>query len=149
MASTFSKKMSPKILEERQKMNGILYAFAIGFIMYAMFYTRPDVTYTIRVTSKFQVDLGEEYLKVVKNILKCLRRIIDIFFDIWWIRFKTRKIHILQISNNLDDNKSVSRYVFTLNGGVMSYKSFEQPTVANLVIKIEYIIASEAIKKKV
>ena len=38
-----SKKICPKTLEERKRMNEISYALAIGSIMYAMLCTRPDV----------------------------------------------------------------------------------------------------------
>ena len=40
-------------------MSVIPYASAIGSIMYAMLCTRPDVSYALRVTSKYQFDLGE------------------------------------------------------------------------------------------
>ena len=39
-------------------MNKIAYALAIGSIMYAMLCTRPDVSYALSVTSRYQSDLG-------------------------------------------------------------------------------------------
>ncbi|PKI78473.1 hypothetical protein CRG98_001113 [Punica granatum] len=48
-----------------------------------------------------------------------------------------------------DDSRSQSGYVFCLNGGVVSWKSFKQETVADSTIKAEYIVASNAAKEAV
>lgn len=58
---SLSKKMCPKTSEERERMNKIPYASAIGSIMYAMLCTRPDVAHSLSVTSRYQSDSGEEH----------------------------------------------------------------------------------------
>ena len=45
------------------------YASVIGLIMYAMLCTRPDISYALSVTSRYQFDLGKGHWVVVKNIL--------------------------------------------------------------------------------
>ena len=40
-------------------MSKILYASAVGSIMYAMLCTRPNVSYALSVTSRYQSDPGE------------------------------------------------------------------------------------------
>ena len=60
-------------------MSKITYASAIESIMYAMISTRPDVSYTLSVTSRYQSDPGESHWTAVKNILKYLRRTKDMF----------------------------------------------------------------------
>ena len=60
-------------------MDKIPYASAIGSIMYAMLCTRPDVSYALSLTSRFQSDPGECHWIAVKNILKYLRITKDIF----------------------------------------------------------------------
>ena len=47
--------------------------------MYAMLYTRPDVTFSLSVTSRFQANPGESHWEAVKCILKYLRRTKDLF----------------------------------------------------------------------
>ena len=74
-----SKSMCPKTQEERERMSKILYASAIGSIIYAMLYTRPDMSYALSVTSRFQSTYGEDHWVAVKNILKYLRRTKDLF----------------------------------------------------------------------
>jgi hypothetical protein len=48
-----------------------------------------------------------------------------------------------------DDSKSQSGYVFTINGGAVSWKSSKQETVADSTTEAEYIAASEAAKEGV
>ena len=58
-----SKKICPKTLEERKRMNEIPYALAIGSIMYAMLCTRPDVAYALGIAIRFQADPREDHWK--------------------------------------------------------------------------------------
>ena len=46
--------------------------------MYAMLCTRPDVSYALSVSSRYQSDPGLEHWAVVKNIIKYLRRTKDL-----------------------------------------------------------------------
>nr|AAO37490.1 putative gag-pol polyprotein [Oryza sativa Japonica Group]AAS01915.1 putative polyprotein [Oryza sativa Japonica Group] len=52
------KNQCPQTTDERNKMSVILYASAIGSIMYAMLCTRPDVSYALSATSRYQSDPG-------------------------------------------------------------------------------------------
>ena len=65
--------------DERERMSKVPYASAIGYIMYAKISTRPDVSYALSVTSRYQSDPGENHWITVKNILKYLRRTKDVF----------------------------------------------------------------------
>ena len=48
-----SKRMSPKIPKERNRMSSIPYASAVGSIMYAMLCTRSDKAYALGIASRF------------------------------------------------------------------------------------------------
>jgi hypothetical protein len=74
---TLSRNQCPKIVDERVQMSGVPYASAVGSIMYAMICTRPDVSYALSVSSRYQSDPGVAHWTVVKNILKYLRRTKD------------------------------------------------------------------------
>ena len=47
-----SKTQSPATAEEREMMDNIPYASAIGSIVYALLCTRPDVAHAISLTSR-------------------------------------------------------------------------------------------------
>ena len=69
--------MSPQSEADRQEMNTIPYASAVGSLMYAMLCTRPDLAYAVSVVSRFQSNPGKEHWVAVKCILKYLRRTKD------------------------------------------------------------------------
>ena len=48
-----------------------------------------------------------------------------------------------------DDSKSMSEFVFTLNGGAVCWKSSKQHSVADSVCEAEYVAASDAAKEAV
>jgi hypothetical protein len=53
------------------------------------------------------------------------------------------------LQTDADDSKSQSVFVLCLNGGVVSWKSSKQDTVAYSMIEAEYIAASKATKEAV
>ena len=65
--------------DERDRMSKIPYAYAIRSIMYAMLWTRPNVSYALSMTSRYQSDPDESHWTLVKNILKYFRRSKDTF----------------------------------------------------------------------
>ncbi|MCR2847927.1 hypothetical protein KN825_15195, partial [Weizmannia coagulans] len=58
---TLGKTQCPNTKDERERMSKIPYASAIGSIMYVMLCTRPDVSYALSITSKYQSDPGESH----------------------------------------------------------------------------------------
>jgi hypothetical protein len=102
-------------------MRVIPYASAIGSIMYAMICTRPDVSYALSATSRYQSNYGEAYWTIVKNILKYLRRTKEVFLVFGGeeeLIVKGYSDASFQI--DADDSKSQSSFMFCLNGGAVS-----------------------------
>nr|GFA18369.1 retrotransposon protein, putative, Ty1-copia subclass [Tanacetum cinerariifolium] len=64
---------------ELKRMQNVPYASAVGFIIYAMRCTRPDVVFAQNVTSRFQQNLCDLHWTTVKNILKYLKNTKDMF----------------------------------------------------------------------
>ena len=58
-------------------MSRIPYILVVGSIIYVMICMRSDVAYSLGVVSRYQFDLDENYLKVVKIILKYLKNTKD------------------------------------------------------------------------
>ena len=141
--------MCLKTHEERIRMNEIPYASAIGSIMYAMLCTRPDVSYALSATSRYQSNPGEGHWIAVKNILKYLRRTKEKFLIYGGHELEVIGYTDASFQTDKDDSKSQSGFVFMLNGGAVSWKSSKQATTADSTTEAEYIAASEAAKEAV
>ncbi|XP_070052318.1 secreted RxLR effector protein 161-like [Nicotiana tomentosiformis] len=147
--TTLNREDCPKISEEREHMSKIPYASAMGAIMYTKTCTHPDVAYAHGVTSRYQKNPGEEHWKVLKTILKYLRRTKDQFLIYGDSELKLEGYTDASFSSDKDDSKSFLGYVFTFNGGAVSWKSFKQVTVADSMTEAEYIAASETAKEAI
>ncbi|KAJ9548881.1 hypothetical protein OSB04_021424 [Centaurea solstitialis] len=146
-----SKTQCPVSSQDQDKMKSVPYASAIGSIMYAMLCTRPDVAYSVSVTSRYQQNPGEPHWVAVKNILKYLRRTKEMFLVFGGSEDEISVIGYSDASfqTDRDDFRSQSGYVFTLNGGAISWKSSKQDTIADSTTEAEYIAASDAAKEAV
>jgi len=116
-----SKTQCPTTTDERECINKVPYASAIGSIMYAMISTHPDVSYALSVTSRYQSDPGESHWTAVKNILKYLRRTKDVFL----VYGGEEELVVTgytdaSFQTDKDDSKSQSGFVFKVNGDAVS-----------------------------
>ncbi|WVZ97628.1 hypothetical protein U9M48_043146 [Paspalum notatum var. saurae] len=149
-STILSKTQCSSTTDEQKRMSEIPYASAIGSIMYAMICTRPDVPFALSVTSRYQSCPGEGHWIVVKNILKYLRRSKDAFLVFGGEEELVVKGYTgASFQTDKDRSRSQAGFVFCLNGGAVSWKSFKQDTVADSATEAEYIAASEAAKEAV
>eukprot|EP00253_Pinus_taeda_P034798 PITA_34798 len=144
----------PKTQKEEEDMSHVPYASAVGSLMYAMVYNRPDIAYAMGVLSKFMLKLGKEHWTVVKRVFRYLRgtsnyglcyqgrprldKVLNIrgFVDVDWAR-------------DLDQRRSTSGYVFSLFGGAVNWMSKKQSVVALSTTEAEYMAATHASKEVV
>ena len=122
--STYIDKMLKKFSMDQSK-KGYL-PMSHGIYLSKDMCTRPDVSYALSVTRKFQANPGESHWKAVKNILKYLRRTKDLFFIYGGAELQVRGFTDASFQSDKDDCKSQSGYIFTLNGGAVSWKSSKQ-----------------------
>ncbi|KAK8978738.1 hypothetical protein V6N11_001744 [Hibiscus sabdariffa] len=114
---SLSKEMCPSTSQERERMSQVLYASAIGSIMYAMICTRPDLSYALSMTSRYQANPGEGNWVAVKNILKYLRRTKDVLLVYGGEEQLSIKGYTdASFQTDKDDSRSQSGFVFRLNG---------------------------------
>ncbi|MCO5567590.1 hypothetical protein L7F22_021284 [Adiantum nelumboides] len=115
--------------EEKVEMDKMPYAFACGSLMYAMIATRPDIAFVVEVVSRYMSNPGKKHWEAVKGIMRYLKH--------------TKSMHICygnqdssvrgyrsvrgytdsNYAGDLDKRRSTSGYVFTLVGGVVSWRS--------------------------
>ncbi|GKA24257.1 retrotransposon protein, putative, ty1-copia subclass [Tanacetum coccineum] len=133
--------------KEVNRMKNIPYASVVGSIMYAVRCTRPDVAFAQNLTSRFQQNPSELHWTAMKNILKYLRNIKDMFLVYGGNLSTELRVECYcdaGFETDRDDTKSQTGYVFVLNGGAVDWKSSKQSTIAMSATESEYIAASEA-----
>ncbi|KAI3729037.1 hypothetical protein L6452_17683 [Arctium lappa] len=146
----YKKAQRPTTSQEIERMSKIPYVSAIGSIMYAMICTRPDVSYALSMTSRYQSNPGDGHWIAVKNILKYLRRTNDSFLVYGGEEELSVKGYTdASFQTDKDDFRSQSGFVFCLNGGAVSWKSSKQATLVDSTTEAEYIAASDATKETV
>jgi hypothetical protein len=126
-------------------MKSIPYASAIGSIMYAQTFTRPDLSFTIGMLGIFQINLGAEHWKAVKKALRYLQGTKGLMLTY-------RASNSLEIVGYSDTDwagckgslKSTLGYLFTLARGAISWKSCKQTVVASSTMHTEFVDAYEA-----
>ncbi|KAM1366487.1 hypothetical protein ACFX2H_000047 [Malus domestica] len=129
-------------------MSVVPYASAIGSLMYAMICTRPDIAYAVSITSRYQSNPGSEHWTTVKTVLKYLRRTKDMFLVYGGAtELRVEAYTDADFQSDVDDRSSNSGYVFTLNGGAVSWKIKKQSVIADSTTEAEYVAAAEAGKE--
>ncbi|KAL2235811.1 UNVERIFIED_CONTAM: Secreted RxLR effector protein [Sesamum indicum] len=126
-------------------MSDIPYASAVGSIQYVVQCTRPNVAYTLGVTSIYQACAGEEHWSLVKTKLKYLKRTKDMVLIYGNGELILEGYSEASFQSDNDEAKSQSDFVFKLNGGMVTWKSSKQDTT----MEAEYIVILETTKKEV
>nr|GEW30138.1 hypothetical protein [Tanacetum cinerariifolium] len=147
-----SKSQGTSTPAEKQRMQNIPYASAIGSIMYAVRCTRPDVAFAQNMTSRFQQNLSEEHWTLLKIFFKFLQNTKDMF-----LVYGGNMERELSVSCYTDDGyltdadnlKSQAGYVLVLNRGAVDWKSTKQSIFATSSTDAEYIAAFDASKEAV
>lgn len=120
--------------------------------MYVMVCTRPNITQTIRMVSRYMHDPRRSHWQAVKWILRYLKGTSDVglLFE------KQGAIDQLCVyyvdsdyAGDLDKRWSTTGYVFTIAGGLVSCRSILQSTIALPTTKAEYMAITEAIKEAI
>ena len=62
----------PQTQEEEEDMSRVPYASAVGSLMYAMVFTRPDIALAVGVLSRFMSNPEKEHWTTVKRVFRYL-----------------------------------------------------------------------------
>ncbi|XP_074318246.1 secreted RxLR effector protein 161-like [Silene latifolia] len=129
-------------------MSRVPYSSAVGSLMYAMVCTRPDLAQSVSVVSRFMGDPGKEHWQAVKRIFRYLKGTSDVGL----IYGGDRECLVSGYSDSdyagdVDSRRSMTGYVFTLGGSVVSWKATLQPTVTLSTTEAEYMALTAAAKE--
>lgn len=100
------------------------YSSAVGSIMYGMVGSRPDLAYGIGIVSRFMSNSGHVHWEAVKCLLIYIKGTTDL--RLMFTRSGNLKVQGYCDSDfaaDLDRRRSISGYIFTVGGNVLSWKS--------------------------
>ena len=115
-----------------------------------MVYTRPDIAYVVSLLSRYMSNPGRDHWEALKWILRYLKGTTD--FGLIYQKKQTT-IGLVEgyvdsdYAKDLDERRSITGYLFTGCGCVVSWKSTLQNIVALSTTKVEYVAAAEATKE--
>ncbi|GJW05862.1 hypothetical protein Tco_1568285 [Tanacetum coccineum] len=130
-----------------QSVSQLHYTQVVGSLMYIMNYTRPDLTYSVSRLSRYLHNLSKDHWDALVRVLQYLKHTID--YGLHYTKYPP----VLEgycdanwISNH-NDSKSISGYVFTLRGAVVSWKSSKQTLNTRSTIEAEFVALDKAAKE--
>ena len=139
---------SPSTPRQYEDMRNVPYREAIGSLMYAALGTRPDIAFAVAFLSQFMQNPGRPHWEAAKRIFRYLKGTRD---------------HLLVMGGKNDrcglegycdadwasqeHRHSTSGYVFTIDGGAVSWSSKKQAVVALSTTEAEYIAATHTAKE--
>ena len=117
--------------------------------MHVMLCTRPDICFSVGIVSRYQSNPGREYLTVVKHILKYLRRARNYMLFYHGDELAPIGYTDFDFQSYTNLKKSTFGNVFTFSGAAVSWRSIKQSSIADSIMEVEYVGASETTKEAV
>jgi hypothetical protein len=115
--------------------------------MYAMVCSRPDLSHDMSVVSRYMANPGKEHWQAVQWILRYLRGSSNAHLCFGKSGDGLFGYVYSDYASDLDKRRSLSGYVYTVRGCVVSWKACLQATVAMSTTKTEYMAIAEATKE--
>ncbi|XP_031285901.1 secreted RxLR effector protein 161-like [Pistacia vera] len=146
-----SKDQCPKTEAEMIKMNDIPYSNVIGFIMYAMISTRPDLSFAISLLSRFTSNPDSEHWTALKWVLRYINNSLNVGLKYYKNNTMLDLVGFVDsdFAGDKDTRKSTTTYYFTLGGNCICWKSQLQPIIALSSTEAGYIAIADVFKEAV
>ncbi|XP_031285748.1 exopolygalacturonase-like [Pistacia vera] len=128
-------------------MEQVPYANVIGSIMYAMISTRPDLSFSMSLLSRFMSNPRSEHWSALKWVLRYINGTSHIGLE-YCKRYNSLDLVGFvdsDFAGDKDTRKSTTAYVFTLGGNCVSWKSQLQPIVALSSTEAEYVAIADVV----
>jgi hypothetical protein len=137
---------SPTLEAEKLEMKNMPYKQLIGSLLYVAWMTRPDISFTVSMLSRFMGNPGRVHWEAAKKVLRYLKGTKNIKL--------TYGMHPSSLVGYTDADwasqdhwHSTSGYIFTIAGGAISWSSKKQPVIALSTTEAEFIAATHATKE--
>ena len=141
-----------KLKDDDDPVNLREYQAAFGCLMYASIGTRPDLSSSVGVLSRFMTKPGNEHWRGVKRVLRYIQRTLN-----YSLKFQSTKTSVVNLNDfanpdwtgNVDTRKSTSGYLFQIGSSIVSWSSKRQTMVALSTTEAEYVALSYATQETI
>ncbi|KAK8943107.1 hypothetical protein KSP39_PZI009681 [Platanthera zijinensis] len=140
-------KQCPSSKKKKDEMQNVLYASAVGSLMYAMVCTRLDLSYVVGVVSRFLSNPDKEHWAAVKWILIYLRGLSKMCLRFGCDQPVLETFTNADMAGDVDSRKFTLGYLITYAGGAVSWKSRLHKCVVLSTTEVEYITTTKACKE--
>ena len=135
--------MSPKTDSEKQQMLDKQYLPILGSIMWGQLATRPDLSFTVSLLSRFQANPGIQHWNALMHVVGYIKNTLDYGLTYSRDADLTPLSYIDADYGGCCDTKcSTSGYIFTMAGGPVTWSSKWQATGALSTVEAEYVAMS-------
>ena len=134
--------------DERELHSQLEYQSAVGSLLYLSSATRPDITFAVNNVTKFSEKPTKEHWSAVKSIFRYLKGTVN--YGLQYSRDAREEcvgFCDADWAGDTNDRKSVSGYLFQLNGCSVCWRSKKQPCIALSTAEAEYIALSAAVQE--
>ena len=115
------------------------YQPAVGSLMYAMLSTRPDLTFSVSVVSRYASNPNPSHWQAVKRIFCYIYGTLSRQLTYHGTLSKLEGYTDADWAGDYDTRRSTSGYIFNVRSEAISWSSKQQPTVALFSCKAEYM----------
>ena len=128
------------------------YAELVGSLLYLSVVTRPDISYSVGVLSRYMSKPTLAHWNAAKAVLRYLASTPEYGIVYSPSPGPSHSKSLLgfcdaDYAGDLDTRRSTTGYMFTLHSGAISWNSRLQPTVAVSTAEAEYMAAAAAVKE--
>ncbi|GJT02487.1 zinc finger, CCHC-type containing protein [Tanacetum coccineum] len=127
-----------------QVVSQLKYSRVIGYLIYAMTRTKPDIAFVVGKWSRYTSNPGTQHWQAIQWVLKYLKKTMD--YNLTYTGYPSVLEGYTDGSwiNNIEDNSSTSGWVFLLSRGAISWASKKQTCITALTMESEFVALAAA-----
>jgi hypothetical protein len=130
-------------------MSRVPYSSTVGSLMYAMVYTRPDISHAVGVVSRYMNNPGKEHWEALKWILKYLRGATTHALCFGGSDTFLQGYVDSDMVGDKDNRRSTTGYDFTIGGTIVSWISKLQMVISLSTTEAKHVATTEASKEMI